>query len=191
MSDLAKELVVDDVGSGDTVNVCRISVTPLNADVSAVVLDYEVQDNRSPADSAKFIKAISSIVKKYNKKLFLYVNPLNAGGAKTSGLTPELFGDVVDYVDYIGLLITRRKGKALQEDIDDQHGLLAGWGGKLAFVVDISNFTDDEMIVIRKNAFKYKVKFVMLWRNGSSFGDNCSTRSYASVKCLVSGNCSQ
>jgi hypothetical protein len=184
-------LGVTDRADGIISDTCVVTEALSTKKVDTIVLDYEVQDNRSERETVEFIKEYSRLIRdRAGKRLFLYLNPINNPGALRSGIGRVSLDGLSDYVDYIGILITKKSGLSVEDNIRTQLDHLPSRAlSKIVFVVDIYSLDSGDMRVVRAEAIKLKTENIMLWRNGSNFGGDCNTKSYHSVTCLLGGYC--
>ena len=67
------------------VDVCLLEREPLTARGRGIVIDYEVQDGRTPAQTLAFLDEFTALVHGQNKQAILLTNPLDAPTQKWTG----------------------------------------------------------------------------------------------------------
>lgn len=68
-----------------------------------VVLDYEVQDSRTPANTLAFLQALAADLHADGRQLYIYTNPLNAPTEKYTGLDNTNLPAVLAAVDFLSI----------------------------------------------------------------------------------------
>lgn len=152
---------------------------------AGILLDYEVQDSRSPATTEAFIRSVADDVHSKGKKLFLYSNPLNAPTQKHTNLTEKNLPRILDAVDYLGVALWsgNREG-SIPASYDNQVRMLGkmqkGEYKKLVLVFELGSpgtTLDDARWVYSKLHDKDErhPSTIMFWRNGAVQGEAGST----------------
>lgn len=72
---------------------------------AGVVLDYEVQDSRSPAVTEAFVHALAHDFVGTGKRLFLFTNPFNAPTQQHTGCTAANLPRILADVDHLGVFL--------------------------------------------------------------------------------------
>ncbi len=68
-----------------------------------VVLDYEVQDYRTPGSARSFLTNVGNIIARYGRKSYLYTNPWDLGIVTANGFSITTINDIENSFDYVGL----------------------------------------------------------------------------------------
>ena len=179
------------VQSGRLVDVCLLPDAPLPPSVD-IVLDYEVQDRRTPQQSEVFLVDFARLVKSKGRRVFLYTNPLDAPTQRYTGLTAENMPRISAAFDFVGITLWgRNKQDSLQASMLAQLQMLEGVSPSKIYIVYELNHTSmaDARHVYAEMLSKH-FGGLMLWRNYAEVGGACESEANRKIACVVFGRCS-
>lgn len=154
---------------------------------AGIVLDYEVQDSRTPQQTTAFIKSVADDVHRMGKKLVLYTNPLNAPTIEWTGLNSSNLPTILDSVDYLTVLLWgNNRERSVPASYDAQIKLLgpltaSDWN-KILVVHELGK--DDAGTTLQDARWVYRKLHedgrnhptnVMFWRDWAEQGGPCDT----------------
>lgn len=149
-----------------------------------VVLDYEVQDSRSPEVTEAFLHALAHDFEGTGKKLALLTNPLNAPTQQHTGCTPENIPRIFADVDYLTIFLWSG---------NPERSIPASYAAQVAMLGPLADADYDKVIVdfelgepgptLDDAAWLHRTLHgpgnhpdkVMFWRNYASQGGDCDT----------------
>jgi hypothetical protein len=76
-------------GIANAVDVCVIQARPMPPSAIGVLLDYEVQDGRTPDQTLRFLTEFAALAHGAGRKAFLLTNPLDAPTQVLTGVTAD------------------------------------------------------------------------------------------------------
>ena len=148
---------------------------------AGIVLDYEVQDDRSAAITQAFIHTVAADVHRMGKKLMVISNPLNAPSMPHTNLTAQNLPAILDDVDFLSItLCSGNREHSIQASYDNQIKLLGkmqkGEYKKLVLYFELGNpgtSLDDARWVYSKlhDQDERHPSTIMFWRNGAIQGE--------------------
>ena len=144
----------------------------LSDDADGVVVDYEVQDSRTPAHTLAFIRKLSERVHKSGKKIILFTNPLNAPTMKATAIPPNA-DRVLNLVDGLSIFLWfRNKEGDIEQSYKNQIAVIEGECGpdcndyeKLVIVFQMSETTVWDAEYVRNQMEKDGIPNLMIWRH--------------------------
>jgi hypothetical protein len=150
-----------------------------------IVLDYEVQDSRSPAVTEVFIKSIAADCHRMNKKLVLLTNPLNSPAQPQTGLNAENIPRLFDVVDHMTVFLWsgNREG-SIPASYDNQLKLLGTLSQQdykkliLFFELGVPGTTQEDARWVYKKLHERNdthPKAIMFWRHYADQGEPTAT----------------
>lgn len=175
---------------GRLVDICLLpeAVLPPSVDV---VLDYEVQDRRTPEQSERFLIEFAHLVKSKGRRVFLYTNPLDAPTQKYTGLTPQNMSRIGAAFDFVGVTLWgRNKQGSLQASTQAQLQMLEGVPpGRIYLVYELNHTSMADAQYIHNLMLSKHFGALMLWRNYAEVGGACGTEANRKISCVVFGRC--
>lgn len=174
------------------VDVCLLPEKRLSAEVTGVVLDYEVQDGRSSDQTEQFLIEFAQLIRAAGRQSILYVNPLDAPTQKATGLGVDNIPRIASAFDAIGIMLWHgNKQKNLKASAEAQLRLLKGLNrDKIVLVYEINGTSLGDAQFVHELMLREKYSAVMLWRNSAEVGGSCSSEVNRKLACLVFGRCS-
>jgi hypothetical protein len=179
------------VREGRLVDVCLLPETALPRSVD-IVLDYEVQDRRTPQQSETFLLEFARLVKASGRKVFLYSNPLDAPTQQYTGLTPQNMPRISAAFDFVGITLWgRNKQGSLQRSMQAQLQMLENVpSDKIYVVYELNHTSMADAQHIHHLLIAKHFGALMLWRNYAEVGGACGTETNRKISCVVFGRCS-
>ncbi|SEQ37310.1 hypothetical protein SAMN05216548_104118 [Faunimonas pinastri] len=93
---------------GRLVDLCPLPARTLPPEGKGIVLDYEVQDGRTPAETTAFLQDYARLVHASAKEAILYTNPLNAPTQRFTGIDGSNAHALYRAFDRIGVQLWSR-----------------------------------------------------------------------------------
>lgn len=100
-----------------------------------IVVDYEVQDHRTPSETHPFLDDLGATIRSYGLKAYLYTNPWDSTSpTQLSGFSFDRMADIKANFDYISLYVWGGQGQCnLPASYPQSVAFLKGADGKLNF----------------------------------------------------------
>jgi hypothetical protein len=177
---------------GDLQDVCPIFRQRLPVEAKGVLLDYEVQDGRTPKQTLEFLLEYAALVHRANKQAILYTNPLDAPTQELTGVDASNAGQLNDAYDAMSIFAwSRNRQQNLEASLDSQLQILGERNLHKVYVTYELNGTSlDDAALVRALIFKNNLLGVLFWRNLATPGGACSSAPNRKISCLVHGTCS-
>ena len=160
----------------------RMTSSPRQA---GIVLDYEVQDDRSAATTQAFIHTIAADVHSKGKKLVVVTNPLNAPSMPHTNLTAGNLPSILEDVDFLGITLwSGNREHSISASYDNQIKLLGkmkkGYYKKLILYFELgapgTTLDDARWVYSKLHATDERhPSSIMFWRNGAIQGEPTAT----------------
>jgi hypothetical protein len=176
------------------VDICLLEKEPLVPRGSGIVIDYEVQDGRTPGETLAFLEEFAALVHKAGKKAVLYTNPLDAPTQRYTGIAPATAHKIYEAFDRTGIVLWHRNRQGdMAASAQSQLAMLRA-GGKvdpkrLLPVFELRDTTIAEAESVRKLIQSEGMPGVMFWRNYAKAGGDCASDPNRKIACLVYGQC--
>ena len=179
------------------VDVCVLDDHVLPPSAKGIVLDYEVQDGRTPEMTLKFLLSFATLVHRHKKQAILFTNPLDAPTQKYTSINETNAPALLKAFDKVILFLwNNNKQKDIGKSFEAQLAILRGPGGKeqvttekLMLLFELNNTTLGEAMVVRRLAIENRINDVMLWRNLAKVGGDCSLPVNRKIACVAFGEC--
>jgi hypothetical protein len=191
---LAQADDADRSGIAEAEDVCVVQNRPMPADAAGVVLDYEVQDGRTAAQTLQFLTQYADLVHAAHRKAILLTNPLDAPTQAYTGVSAQNAGRLAGAFDRMTLLIWSRNAQGdVQASFDKQLEIVNQAGPvdpkRLLVVFELDGTSLDDARATRQLMLKHGLAGVMFWRNGAKQGGECATPVNRKIACLAMGRC--
>jgi hypothetical protein len=191
------------------VDTCVVSSEKISSDVTGVVLDYEVFDERTPSETLSFLTALKAVLSNHNKSLILTTNPLPR---PQNGIDTTNVRDIVDLADAIGFTIwsgatpgnadiqlkpKNRKFRPL-DSYRLQVGVLTDNGRvplsksqrkKILWNISLFDTEISEAQQLRAEILQNNYRGIMIFRNYQRQGGSCVKPANQVTACIALGRC--
>ena len=176
------------------VDVCLLEKEPLTAAGAGILLDYEVQDNRTPEQTLAFLKEFIAVVHGKGKKAILLSNPLDAPTQIHTGVSPANVRAIYETFDrtLIFLWHNNKQNDMAASARAQLEMVRAGGkidGRKLLALFELNNTTMAEAQTARRLIQSEGMSGVMFWRNYAEQGGPCDSGVNRKIACVVFGKC--
>ena len=165
------------VGPADT---CVLAKGTLPRDGAGVLLDYEVQDGRTPVETMTFLASYATLVHRAGRKAILLLDPIDAPSQRYNGITGENAHAIVDIFDRTTIFLWNRNAQGdlaasyrSQKALIEQGGAFEGSHVLIDF--ELAHTSLDDAFLVRKLIQTDKLAGVLLWRNGVPQGGSCDS----------------
>jgi hypothetical protein len=182
------------VGVSEAIDLCVIPPLALPPGAAGVVLDYEVQDGRTPAYTLAFLRRFSALVDGAGLRPILLTNPLNAPTQAWTGIS-EQNANAIHRLFYRTTLFawSRNPDGDIARSLARQMDVLKAGGtvepGRLIVDFELANTTLADAAAAHRFIRDAKLAGVLLWRNGARQGGDCDTDVNRKIACLTLGAC--
>lgn len=174
--------------TSDTLDLCMLPDATLPSK-DGVVLDYEVQDDRTAEQTKVFLSAWAALVKHAGHEAILYPNALDAPSQKRTNL-PAVAADVAKSFDKVFVLLW---SKNAQHDIARSFALQAETykapADKLLVAFELAGTSLGEARAVHDILAADKASGVSFWRNHAEQGGACDTDVNQKIACITQGRC--
>ncbi len=159
---------------------------------SGVVLDYEVQDRRTPRQTEDFLLEFAKLVKARGKRVILFSNPLDAPTQRYTSITTDNLQRIAPAFDAVGVMLwSKSKQGNLQASARTQLDMLKGvQPSHIMLVFELNNTSMADAQFVHDLMLREHYAGVMLWRNYAEVGGSCTSNSNRKLSCLLFGRCS-
>jgi hypothetical protein len=163
-----------------------------------VMLDYEVHDDRTPAQAEEIISDVADDVHAAGHPFALYTNPLNGPSMQHSGLTPRNMARILQHVDLMNILIW---GHNIEGDprksYEDQLNVIRGPqhanpvpANKLMLMFEVGGKDNVRLTVqdarnMRQLIDRDHISTVYLWRHRTRAGGPCNSPENQAISALL------
>jgi hypothetical protein len=176
------------------VDVCILEIEPLIDRGNGIVIDYEVQDDRTPEQTRAFLKEFTSLVHGKNKQAILLTNPFDAPTQKHTGVAQSNAHAIYEAFDRTLLFLWHNnRQKDLKQSAQYQLDMLQTGGAidpkRVLALFELANTTMAEAEYTRKLIQSQGFSGVMFWRNYAKPGGDCGTETNRKIACIVFGRC--
>jgi hypothetical protein len=184
----------DKAGLASARDVCVVLNRPLPPGGAGVMLDYEVQDGRSEAQTVQFLTAFADLVHKAGRRAILFSDPLDAPSQVYTGITAANAGQLARVFDGMTLLVWAGNAQGdVRASFDKQFDIITHGGGvdprRLIAVFELANTTPEDARATREAMLRRGLGGVMFWRNGAQQGGDCASPINRKIACLALGRC--
>lgn len=177
---LVNERAQPDAGTEAAPDSCVLPAAPLPAGTRGIVLDYEVADGRTPAQSLAFLTRYAAIVHGARRRVMLLTNPLDAPTQAYTGVTAANASALVAAFDHVSIWLWGRNAQRdLPRSYAVQRAMIAKGGAvdprKLIILFDLANTTLDDARFVRRAIVGDRLGGVMFQRDHAMQGGACDS----------------
>jgi hypothetical protein len=191
------------------VDLCVLEADAQAADAAGIVLDYEVWDDRTPAEVVVFTRELHDIAKRHGKKLVLTTNPLPR---RPNGIDASNVRELIDAVDGFAATISSgatpgnpavnvpkrsrtfsplesyRNQLALMTD-NGKMPLSAAMRSKIIWNISLFDTELSEAKALHDEFKTQAYRGVMIFRNYVKQGGSCERPENQVIACIALGVC--
>jgi hypothetical protein len=177
------------VGPDDTCVLANIAAPPK---LAGVMLDYEVQDQRSEAQTSDFLREYAAFVHSTGHKALLMTNPLDAPSQIFTGFTAQNSHAIVTAFDRTTIwLWSKNKQQDILASYQAQKAMIEAGGrfdgSRILIEFELANTSVKDARLVHDLILRDSLAGVLLWRNGVGQGGACDTPVNAKIAALVFG----
>ena len=155
-----------------------------------LVLDYEVQDGRSPAETLSFLTQYAAFAHAAGKRVLLYTNPLDAPGQSRTGINAANAPQIARAFDGIDVLLwSKNRQGDIAASFEAQMRMLGPARNKGYVVFELGGTSMGDAATVRRLMTANGMGKVMFWRNYAQQGGDCSTLVNRKIACVAFGRC--
>jgi hypothetical protein len=181
-----------DIGVEGPADTCVTAARAMPASAHGIVLDYEVADGRTPAQSLAFLQKWAGLVHGARRQAVLMIDPFDAPTQRYTGITAEIANQVVAAFDYTTLFLWGRNAQRdLPGSYRTQLGIVSAGGpldGKRLLVLfDLNGTSLDDARFVRRAVVADKLAGVMFWRNRAVQGGGCDSDTNRKIAIIALG----
>ncbi len=177
---LVSETRQADGGDTGPEDVCVLADGSLPRAAAGVLLDYEVQDRRSPAETLAFLTDYTALVHRAGRKAILLINPLDAPSQIYTGITAANAHAIVAAFDRTTIFLwSRNRQGDLQASYTAQKAVIAAGGpfegARILIDFELKGTSLDDAKLVRRLIVDDHLAGVLLWRNYAKQGRACAS----------------
>ena len=181
-------------GVANATDICVVQPRPMPRKATGIVLDYEVQDGRTPAQTLQFLTDFADLTHRAHRKAILMTNGLDAPTQVYTSVNGENASRLANLFDGLSLFIWSRNPEGDVQASFDKQFEIANQGGpvdpkRLFVVFELANTSANDARLIRDAMIKRGLGGVMFWRNGAKQGGDCASPVNRKIACLALGRC--
>lgn len=177
---LVNETALPDAAPPSPADTCVLASGRLPPRASGIMLDYEVQDGRTPSMTEAFLAAYAKLVHAAGKQVMLLVNPLDSQGQQRfTGVTAENAHRIVALFERTTLVLwSGNAQKSLPASYAAQMSIVKAGGPvdtrRLLVDFELAGTTLDDARFVREAIIRDGLAGVMFWRNYAVQGGSCA-----------------
>ncbi|WP_353229047.1 hypothetical protein [Novosphingobium sp.] len=178
------------LGPPDT---CVIPAGQLPPGRAGVLLDYEVQDGRSVADTTAFLQQWADLVHGAGRPSILLINPLDAPTQRYTGISAANAHTLVNRFDLTTILLWNKNPEhSLPASYQAQKAVIAAGGAfdgsRVLIDFELAGTTLDDAKFVRRTILADRLAGVFFWRNGAKVGGDCRSAINARIAAIALGH---
>lgn len=164
-----------DLGPADT---CVVANATLPRDGTGVLLDYELADGRTPAQTTAFLRAYAALVRKAGRKSILMIDPFDAPSQRYNGISEANAHEIVQMFDRTTIFLwSRNAHNSIPASYRAQKAMIerggAFDGSRILINFELANTTLDDAAFVRDTIRGDRLAGVLLWRDHAVQGGAC------------------
>ncbi|WP_428332144.1 hypothetical protein [Novosphingobium sp.] len=183
------------VGPPDTCIAPAGSLAPVKSGGggSGVLLDYEVQDGRTPAQTTAFLRQWAQLVHDGHRPAILLTNPIDAPTQVYTGVTADNAHTLVETFDLTTILLwSRNPEHDLAASYEKQKAAIAAGGkfdgSRVLIDFELAGTTLEDARFVRRAIVADHLAGVFFWRNGARQGGMCTSDVNARIAAIAFGD---
>lgn len=188
----ATETAQPDIGVAGPTDRCVLPEGTLPAG-AGLMLDYEVSDGRTPAQTLDFLTRYARLVHAAGRKAFLMIDPFDAPSQRYGGIAASNAHAIVSQFDHSAIMLwSRNRQGRLADSYAAQKAMIAAGGpidpARLVINFELAGTTLDDARFVRRTILADRLGGVMFWRNRVRQGGSCSTDVNRKIATIVFGD---
>ena len=177
------------LGPPDT---CVIPQGRLTAPRAGVLIDYEVQDGRSPAQTTAFLARWAQLVHAAGRHAILLLNPLDAPTQAYTGITAGNAHALVAAFDLTTIQLWSGNAQhSIPASYAAQKAMIAAGGGfdggRVLIDFDLAGTTLADAQWVRRTIIADRLAGVLFWRNEAHQGGDCASDVNGKIAAIALG----
>lgn len=174
-------------------DVCVIPKGRLPDGRSGVLLDYEVQNGRSPDDTTRFLEQWVQLVHGAHRQAILLVNPLDAPTQAYTGVTSANAHKLVNLFDLTTILLwSKNPAHSVAASYQAQKAIVSAGGpfdgSRILIDFELAGTSLDDARFVRHVIEADRLAGVFFWRNGAKQGGDCRSDVNAKIAVIALGH---
>jgi hypothetical protein len=175
-------------------DICVTPPRPLPPGAAGVLLDYEVQDGRTPDYTLAFLTRFANLVHSAGKQAILLINPLDAPSQRYTGVTAANANQIHRLFDRTTIFIWARNAEHdVPASLNAQMSILEAGGPvdpkRLIINFELAHTTQDDAVAVRRFMEARQLAGVMFWRDYAAQGGACDLPVNQKIACVALGQC--
>ncbi len=175
-------------------DLCVIPPRPLPPDAAGVMLDYEVQDGRTPDHTLAFLTGFAELVRGAGRRPMLLVDPFDAPTQAYTGISPTNANAIHRLFDRTTLFAWSRNAQGdIGRSLAKQMEILQTGGPvepkRLIVDFELANTSQDDARVVRRFIEEHGLAGAFFWRNRARQGGSCASDVNQKIACVALGAC--
>ncbi len=190
---LVSEAEQTDEGALSPEDVCVLADGTLPPHGAGVMLDYEVQDRRSPEQTRAFLLQYAAMVHATGHRAMLMTNPLDAPTQAFTGISAGNARAIVTAFDRTTIwLWSRNRQHDIAASYRAQKAMIEGGGrfdgSRILLEFELANTQVEDAQTVRDLIINDHLAGVLLWRNGVPQGGPCKSPVNAKIAIIALGH---
>jgi hypothetical protein len=166
----------------------------LPPEAAGVLLDYEVQDGRTPEHTLEFLTRYAELVRSTGKQSILLTNPLDAPSQVYTGIGLSNANKIHRLFDRTTIFIwARNRQHSVEESLKSQMGVIEAGGPadpkRLIVDFELANTSLQDAATARRFIEQRGLAGVIFWRDYAQQGGSCDLPVNRKIACLAQGRC--
>jgi len=183
----------EDAGASGPVDVCVVASGATPRRLTGLLLDYEVQDGRSAAETLAFLTRYATLVHRAGRQAILLTNPLDAPSQVYTGITAGNAHAIVDLFDRTTIFLwSRNRQGDLRASYDAQKAMIAAGGpfdgARILIDFELMGTRVDDARLVRRLVADDHLAGVLLWRNYAIQGGSCASDINMKIAAIAVGH---
>lgn len=181
-------------GLADASDECVAPPRALPPEAAGVLLDYEVQDGRTPDYTLAFLTRYAELVRKAGKRSILLINPFDAPSQAYTGVTTANANRIHRLFDRTTVFVWARNAQqSIPKSLERQMAIVAAGGPvdpkRLIVDFELANTTQADAAAVRRFIVDRGLAGVIFWRDYAQQGGACDTPVNRKIACIALGRC--
>lgn len=175
-------------------DACVLPTRALPPTADGVMIDYEVQDGRTAAQTRDFLQRFTSLVRSAGKSPLLLIDPFDAESQAMSGVDVTNARALVSMFDRTTLFAwSRNRQRNLAASLESQWAMLSAGGDldpkRLIIDFELAGTSQSDAATARRFMETHNLAGALFWRNNASQGGPCDNDVNRKIACLGFGKC--
>jgi hypothetical protein len=188
---------LEDGGRSGLAGASDLCVAPPKAlppEAAGVLLDYEVQDGRTPDYTLAFLTRYAELVRSAGKRSILLINPFDAPSQVYTGVTAANANRIHRLFDRTTIFVWARNAqRSIPKSLERQMAIIAAGGPvdpkRLIVDFELANTAQEDAAAVRRFIEDRGLAGVIFWRDYAQQGGACDTPVNRKIACIALGRC--